>query len=257
MALPKYDPRFYPEIAYGGIPRCDGIVQFYSRINAVITCDALLVDFGCGRGAYLDDPVVFRRNLRNFRGRVAKVIGLDVDPAANSNPTLDEFRLLSPDREWPLVEESVDLVLCDCVLEHLQQPTWFFSEAQRTLKPGGYLFIATTNILSYVGFAARLVSNRFHSRILARLQPERREQDVFPTVYRCNTIPAIRKQMTLHGFRSAVYGFDAGPGYLTFSTAAYALGFLYQQLAPSLIRPIIMAVGQKASLAPAQLGEII
>jgi SAM-dependent methyltransferase len=247
MALPMYDPRFYPEITYGGISRCDGAIQFYSRINAVITSDSLLVDFGCGRGAYLDDPVHFRRNLRNFRGRVAKVIGLDVDPAAKENPAIDEFHLLTRDREWPLADGSVDLIICDGVVEHLQQPAHLFSQARRTLKPGGYLFIVTTNVLSYVGVAARLIPNRLHSQILARIQPQRKKEDVFPTVYRCNTIPAVQKQMKRHGFRAAVFGFDGGPGYLAFSTVAYALGFVYQQLAPSLIRPIIMAVGQKQS----------
>ena len=245
MALVMYDPRFYPEIAFGGIPRCDGVIQFYSRVNAVIRPDSLLVDFGCGRGRHLDDPVRFRRDLRIFRGRVAKVIGLDVDPAAKDNPTIDEFRLLSVDCEWPLADGSIDLILCDSVLEHLHEPSILFSEAQRTLKQDGYLFVATTNARSYVGLAARLVPNRLHSRILARLQPHRRGEDVFPTVYRCNTIPAIRKQMKQHGFRAAVFGFDPGPGYLTFSHVAYALGFLHQQWAPSMIRPIIMAIGQK------------
>lgn len=61
----------------------------------------------------------------------------------------------------------------------------------------------------------------------------------------CNTIPAIRRQMIKDGFETAVYGFDAGPGYLTFSKIAYSIGYAHQQIAPSFIRPIIVAFGRK------------
>ena len=245
MPLEKYDVRYYPEVAFGGIPRSDGVVQFYSRLNALIQPDSVVVDVGCGRGQHAGDPVAFRRNLRSFKGKVANVIGLDVDPIGASNPTIDEFRLLKLGCAWPIGDESIDLIFCDCVLEHLPEPAFLFGEARRKLRPGGFLCIATTNLLSYVGIAAKFVPNRFHSRIVTRVQAERKTEDVFPTVYRCNTIPAIRRELVRHGFEAAVYGFDAGPGYLAFSRLAYAIGYLHQQIAPSLIRPIIMAFARK------------
>jgi SAM-dependent methyltransferase len=250
MSLAQYDIGFYPEVAFGGLSRSDGAVQFYSRVNTLIRSDSVLVDFGCGRGQHVDDPVPFRRSLRNFRGKVAQVIGLDVDPVGANNPTVDRFFLLNPGCAWPVGDESVDVIICDCVLEHLPEPAFFFAEARRTLRSGGFLCIATTNVFSYVGIASKIVPNRFHSRILARAQADRKLEDVFPTVYRCNTIPSIRRQLARNGFQAAVFGFDAGPGYLTFSRLAYAIGYLHQQVAPSLIRPIIMAFGRKSGLNP-------
>ncbi len=247
MRLEAYDQRYYPEIAFGGIPRSDGVIQFYTRLQSLVGPESILVDFGCGRGQHTEDPVLFRRNLRNFKGKVAKVIGLDVDTAGRTNPTIDEFRLLAQGAQWPLLDESVDLVFSDYVLEHLPEPAFFFSEARRVLHPGGHLCLVTPNLLSYFGIASKLVPNRFHARIVARVQAERKVEDVFPTLYRCNTLPAIRRAMKKHGFQVAAFGFDPGPGYLTFSEIAYMVGYLHQQIAPSLIRPIIMAFGRKVT----------
>jgi SAM-dependent methyltransferase len=245
VELHKYDLSFYPEIEFGGIPRFDGIIEFYSRLNSMITPESVVVDFGCGRGELNEDPVEFRRNLRCLRGKVAKVIGLDVDMAGRSNPTIDEFRSLTPGNAWPIEDQSIDLVLSHSVLEHLPEPDYLFREARRVLVPGGFLCVLTTNLLSYVGLAAKLIPNNFHAKVLSRAQSERQEKDIFPTLYRCNTIFALRRQMSGHGFSAAIFGYDGGPGYLKFSKAAYAMGFLHQTMSPSFIRPILMAFGKK------------
>jgi SAM-dependent methyltransferase len=241
----KYDVSFYPELAFGGIPRYDGVIEFYSRLNSMITSKAVVVDFGCGRGLHTEDPVALRRDLRRLRGKAAKVIGLDVDIAARSNPTIDEFRSLTLGQSWPIDDESIDFVLCDCVLEHLADPGYLFREAGRVLVRGGVLCIVTTNLLSYVGLAARLIPNKLHSAVLSRTQLSREEKDVFPTLYRCNTVFAVRREMERHGFSAAVFGHDGGPGYLRFSKIAYAIGFLHQTFSPSFIRPTLMAFGKK------------
>ena len=62
----------YPEIEFGGFSDVDGSVIFYSRVTALLTPDMIMVDFGCGRGASSEDAVVYRRNLRSFRGRVRR-----------------------------------------------------------------------------------------------------------------------------------------------------------------------------------------
>jgi len=119
-----------------------------------------------------------------------------------------------------------------------------FSEARRVLATGGFLCIRTTNVLGYVGAASRLVPNRLHAALVARLQRSRKEEDVFPTLYKCNTIRSIRREMANHGFRSAVYGHTSEPSYLSFSKFAYAVGVLHQRLAPSALSLTIFAFGQ-------------
>jgi SAM-dependent methyltransferase len=235
--------RFYPESRFGGFSNVDGTVAFYGRVNALLQPDAIVVDAGCGRGAYSEDPVAFRRELRIFKGRAARVIGLDVDDAGELNPYLDEFyRLAGP--EWPLVDNQADMVISDSVVEHLEQPAAFFCEAARVLKNGGFLCIRTANLWGYPAMIARMVPNRSHTAVLERVKEQAKEEDVFPTYYRCNTIPTLRRFMSQYGFEHIVFGFGPEPAYLSFSKVAYGLGVLYQKIAPRFVQPVLFAFGQ-------------
>ena len=242
--MDKHKERFYPETRFGGFSNTDGTVAFYTRVQALTAPASVVIDFGCGRGQHSEDPVPFRRSLQCLRGKVAKVIGLDVDPEGSSNPTVDEFRPLDPGQKWPVDDCSADLVLSDSVLEHLPEPALLFREAQRVLVPGGYLCVRTTNLLSYVGIAARMVPNRLHATVLNKVQGLREGKDIFPTLYRCNTIGEVRRQMKLHGFEAAVLGHNAEPSYLNFSRVVYALGVLHQKFGPSAFGGTIFAFGR-------------
>lgn len=235
---------FYPESRFGGFTQIDGTVAFYSRVQALAGPDTVVIDFGCGRGAYASDPVAYRRELRVFKGKVRRVIGLDASPAGEENPYLDEFHRLDGAR-WPLADCSADLCISDNVLEHLPEPRAFFSEAYRTLRPGGIVCIRTPNRWSYIALLSRLVPNRRHAEMLAKAKPGLKEQDVFPTLYHCNTVAALRRAMASSGFDAVVYGYEAEPSYLSFSCVAYALGVAHQRMAPGFLKPSIFAFGRK------------
>jgi len=173
----------YPESRFGGFTDVDGTVSFYLRVQALLRPDAVVVDVGCGRGAWTEDGVAMRRDLRWMRGKCARVIGIDVSEAGRENPSLDEFRALEGE-SWPLGDASVDLVLADHVLEHVAAPDRFFSECRRVLRAGGHLCVRTPNRWSYIALASRLIPNARHAGVLARVQRGRDEQDVFPTLYR-------------------------------------------------------------------------
>ena len=51
------------------------------------------------------------------------------------------FSLMDITRPWDFPDESFDLVVCNLVLEHIQDLSHVFSEAARTLQPGGHFFI--------------------------------------------------------------------------------------------------------------------
>jgi SAM-dependent methyltransferase len=236
--------RFYPESRFAGFTRIDGTIAFYARVRALAQPGAVVVDFGCGRGAYGGDPIPFRRSLRIFKGKVERVIGLDASPSGASNPFLDEFYCLDGPR-WPLADSSADLVLCDNVLEHLPEPETFFSEAQRTLKPGGVVCIRTPNRWSYIALLSRLLPGPRRVQALAAAKPGLTSEDAFPTFYRCNTLLRLRRALARHSFTAVVYGYEAEPTYLSFSKAAYALGVLHQKIAPGFLRAAIFAFGRK------------
>ena len=238
----KDDPKFdhYPESRFGGFTDSDAVVAFYTRVRALMSPDAVVLDVGCGRGKGALDPIPTRRALRTLRGACAKVIGIDTDPAGTENPMVDEFHQIQPDAPWPVETGSVDVVVSDYVLEHVEDPDMFFAECRRVLKPGGFLCIRTTNAISYFALASRVIPNRGHARVVSRVYVHPRDaSDVFPTVYRCNTVWRLRKALRRSGFRGCVYGFQGEPAHFGFSRVLYLVGVIHQRLAPKSIRPAL------------------
>jgi len=235
--------KFYPETKFGGFTDIDGTVAFFNRVNSLLKPSFVVLDVGCGRGAYSEDSVPLRKNLRILKGKVAKVIGIDVDQEAKDNPFLDEFHLIQG-YKWPIDNNSIDLIVCDNVLEHIEDPERLFSEIARVLKNGGFLCIRTANRWSYIALGSTLIPNKYHSSVISVVQNGRKEEDVFPTVYKCNSVRRLKRIMKNTGFECVVYGYEAEPTYLAFSQLAYFFGVLHQRFAPRFLKPVIFAFGR-------------
>jgi hypothetical protein len=95
-----------------------------------------------------------------------------------------------------------------------------------------------------------MVPNRLHQGVLSRVHDERRSRDVFPTVYRCNTRRRLARGLDAAGFDAAVYGYEAEPVYLAFSTLTYRLGMLHGRLAPSALRVGLHAFARRREGPP-------
>ena len=245
-AADRLKRRFYPESRFGGYTDLDGTVLFHSRVNALLGPQDVVVDIGCGRGQHREDTVALRRNLKILKGKCARVIGIDVDPAARNNPFLDEFHLIAgPVTDFPLPDATADLCVSDYVLEHVQDPARFLSECHRILKPGGFLCLRTTNLASYVGLAAFLTPNRLHARVVEWAQRGRQAKDVFPTQYRANTRRRLARALEHAGFEHCVYAHDPEPSYLSRSSIAYYIGVLHQRHAPRSFGPALFAFARR------------
>ena len=234
---------FYPEAKFGGFTDIDGTIAFFNRVNSLLDPSFVVLDVGCGRGSHQEDPIDIRKNLRTIKGKVAKVIGIDVDQNAKDNPFLDEFHLIK-ENSWPVESNSIDLIICDYVLEHISNPDQLFLEIRRVLKNGGYLCIRTTNSWSYIAIAATLIPNKYHSKVTSAVQDGREQEDVFPTVYKCNSIRKLKNIMKKNSIEGVVYGYEAEPSYLSFSKIAYFLGVIHQKFAPKFVNPAIFAFGK-------------
>lgn len=236
---------YYPESRFGGFTGVDSTIAFYTRVQSLVNPSSVVLDVGCGRGAYAEDPVRVRRELRTFRGKCKRVIGIDVDRQARENPFLDEFRLIEGDR-WPVEDAAIDVAVCDHVLEHIGQPERFFAECRRTIKPGGCLCVRTPNALNYISLLAKLVPNRFHARVLDKvLSTTKKHEDTFPTAYRCNTTWRMRQMLDRCGFEHCVYTYEAEPYHLGFCRWAYLCGVLHQRFAPRLLKAMIFAFARR------------
>jgi SAM-dependent methyltransferase len=109
--------------------------------------DKAVLEIGCGFGGYglhaLSKGASFYHgiDISSLRIREARNLLASQTDATN-------FRLLEGDsRKLDTVEsESVDLVVCDAVLEHIQGIELVFQEVARVLKSGGRAFFSTSPI---------------------------------------------------------------------------------------------------------------
>jgi ubiquinone/menaquinone biosynthesis C-methylase UbiE len=150
-----------------------------------------------------------------------------------ANPSVDIAVTSGPGEPLPFDDASFDLVIADYVLEHVEEPTRIAREIRRILKPGGWLCARTPNKWGYISIGTRVVKNTVHSRVLRWAQPGRKEQDIFPTCFRLNTMRAIRRYFPDSDFRHFSYFYQAEPSYHFDSSLVFSIMRLIDWLAPA------------------------
>jgi SAM-dependent methyltransferase len=214
--------KLQPEASIGGYSAFDGTIEFYGRVKSLVHSQMRVVDFGAGRGAWFeDDQSRYRREMRLLRGSVLEVIGCDVDEAVLSNRAVDRALIIRPQTRLPFEDSSMDMVVADYVFEHIADPAWLAGEFGRILKPGGWICARTPTRYNYVSVAARFIPNLKHARLLRHVQPGRKAEDVFPTVYRLNSRRSIRKYFNAMLFQDHSYIYSCEPQYFFGSRIAY------------------------------------
>lgn len=240
--------RLYPEIAVGGYSRHDGFVDFFLRVRSLLTAESAVLDFGAGRGAWTDGELApMQRQLRDLRGDVARVVGVDVDPEVMQNKSLDEVFQVEPGGALPFGDGTFDLVLADHVLEHVDRADApaVAAELARVLKVGGWIAARTPNKWGLIAIAARLVPNRLHVAVLKRLQPGRPAVDVFPTRYAMNTSRDLRRLFPEPQWTVTTYGHVGAQQYAGTSVGAWKLAAFLDRLTPPRFAPTLMVFVRK------------
>lgn len=192
---------------------------FERAVDAHVTPAKVLLDAGCGRSA----PV-----LRKYLGRAGRLVGVElvdfVDvPAGIETHSSDLARL-------PLADGEVDVIMSRSVFEHLADPAAVYAEFRRVLRPGGVVVFLTANMWDYGTLVARLVPNRYHARIVAKVEG-RSEEDTFPTQYKTNTRRDVERLAAGAGLRVESFEYlSQYPNYLMFNGALFFLGMCFEKV---------------------------
>jgi len=156
--------------------------RYKERLARLVKPGMRILHAGCGWD---------KKNVSRPYIDTCKVVGVDLDNRVASM-FHSEFHLGSL-TAMPFESSSFDLIFCEYVVEHLEDPQGAFREMQRVLKPGGRMLLLTPNLYSYKTLAAAFTPQQFHIW-MGRLRYGRgQEADMYPTLYRCNTAAEFRR----------------------------------------------------------------
>ena len=128
------------------------------RLKAPDFNDCDVLELGPGTG----------KNTTWLAKRARSVVGLDASAGmlaiararVEADGVADTVQLLHHDiqTEWPIADESIDVIIVDLVLEHVQRVGHVFAEAARVLRFDGCVFICELHpIRQYLGGRAHFV----------------------------------------------------------------------------------------------------
>jgi SAM-dependent methyltransferase len=210
--IDELDRRYYTDYV-------DEHQRFDALVRTFLRPDAAVLDAGAGRGVQF--PF-------DYREHVARMAGVDVDPAVLENPCLTDAAVADM-AHLPFDDASFDVVFSKYVFEHLTRPAAAMRELRRVLKPGGHMLVHTPNARHYVALASRFTPYRFHVWFMAKRG--RVPQDSFRIAYRANSRAVLERLAMESGFRVVSIEFvETKPDYLFFSPVAYRAGIAYERL---------------------------
>ncbi|MEM9077500.1 MAG: class I SAM-dependent methyltransferase [Bacteroidota bacterium] len=208
------DKTFYPEMESGWDDKI-----FRQEILNFIGPDKVILDIGAGRGRILE---------MNFKDLGKKVYGVDPTNEIFENPLIDKAYVGVGDSMPFFENDYFDVVFCDNVLEHVENPEAFYKEVSRVLKKNGIFLAKTPNKYHYMPLIASFTPTSFH-RFYNKLRG-RDFSDTFPTFYRANSRKAYEKHAAASGLELLPLKYCSGrPEYLRIFFLTYLLGILYEK----------------------------
>ena len=232
--------RWHPEKLIDGFSAIDGTVMFFTFVRACCskTNATEILDYGAGRGMFwYEDPSEYRKALRDLRTTGGKVTACDIDEAVLGHPCSHEQVKIELRKKLPFDDDSFDVIVSENTFEHIEDAEFVASELVRILRPGGYICARTPNRWGYLRLLSGMVPNSLHAKVLSHVQPDRKAEDVFPTVYKMNSPGQIRALFA--GCEISYYHSIGEPSYFFGSRLIYAGFKLLHSLLPPRLAPAV------------------
>lgn len=200
----------------------DTMIIFHRLFGSVVKSGSSLLDLGCGRGNVIID---------DYRSMLKEAIGIDADhEAVKGNESLDRIEIGNVER-LPFPDQSMDIVISQWVIEHLEHPEIVFAECYRVLRCGGVFLFVTPYAYSSVLLIKRLFGSSLTKKIL-KFMYGREEQDCFETMYRANTTSDLQKLLKSAGFVEEALISNVDPSYWAFNRFCFSISSFFARVFP-------------------------
>jgi len=172
----------------GLVPTTQDVVEQWLD-DALPAHDASALDAGCGRLS----------QLRPFRKRISRFVGVDIHQPARPLEWLDEFHVadLCADAD-AFPEGTFDLALSSFTVEHFADPVAAFRIIHGWLRPGAWLVVTTVNRAH--PFVNVYLSLPRDLRGKAQQRVKASAADAHPLVRACNTPSELRAGLRAAGY---------------------------------------------------------
>src|SRR2546423_13584431 len=162
--------------------------RYHEVLRAIVPAGCRWLDLGCGHQMFADWMNLEEKDLA---ARASVLVGADLDFDGLKKNRFAHLRIMANLEHLPLRVSSFDLITANMVMEHTEHPDIILREVQRTLAPGGYFVFHTPNRFNPAIRIAAVTPQALKNRIVGLLE-SRKEEDIFPTFYRANSIAEIR-----------------------------------------------------------------
>jgi ubiquinone/menaquinone biosynthesis C-methylase UbiE len=171
---------------------------YASLIAEHLSPHTVWLDAGCGSRLLENDMDPLENWLANH---CKTIVGIDVSVSSHRNiKSLVRGSLY----ELPFADNSLDLITCRMVVEHLAQPHRAFAESARCLRPGGAIVVITPNVLNYAilgnAVASKLLPEKLRLSIV-HASDSRADEEIFPVCYKANTLPRMVQFLNASGLQ--------------------------------------------------------
>ena len=189
----------------------DGTIDFYLRVRDVINKKKIVLDLGAGEGSWYNDKKnnKIKKSIQFLKNDVKKFYAADIDMAVLKNKSSHKNFLIK-NNIIPLKNNSIDVIICDWVFEHIEKPYIFFKEINRVLKKGGTICSRTPHKYNYFSIVSNILEGTsFKDFLLKKIQPGRKEY--FKSYYKLNTKKEINDYFK--NYSSKIFIFKPDPAY--------------------------------------------
>ena len=197
MAIRRNLFRIYWKIEKILVPKLRFSQTVYEDVlRSSVNANTRWLDLGCGHEIL---PAWRLEEEKGLAESCQLIVGIDYELQALKKHHGISHRVRGGITNLPFRDNSFNLLTANMVVEHLDNPSEQFREVNRVLVPEGLFIFHTPNAHGYGTLMARMVPKILKSKLIYALDG-RKEEDVFDTHYKANTVKDIEKLAQATGF---------------------------------------------------------